>query len=117
MKKIAFILIIVVILLSSLAHAESSKVSQFRERVYILNNIIGTTLFYNIKDLGDGIVQLTATDLWVLVGTPSDKAGNVHTLFKLWKAVEGSGLPVAVYIVNSNGRTMMSENDNGLTVY
>ena len=36
-----------------------------------------------------------------------DRESNLETLFKLWSAHEGSGLPIAVYIRDSSGNLVM----------
>ena len=117
MKKTAFILMITVVLLSSLAHAHSNNIEQFRTRLHVISNITGVRLFYNVKDLGDGIVEVTASSSWISRASADDKADNMHTLFKLWKEIEGSDLGVVVHIVVGRGRAIMTESEYGLIVY
>ena len=117
MKKTAFILMITVVLLSSLAHAHSNNIEQFRTRLHVISNITGVRLFYNVKDLGDGIVEVTASSSWISRASADDKADNMHTLFKLWKEIEGSDLGVVVHIVDGRGRAIMTESEYGLIVY
>ena len=72
-----------------------------------VEKIAGFPFFTKVENLGDGIVQLTASDGW-MTAPYSDRAGNLNTLFKLWSAHEGSGLPVAVYSCLSFVRTEYS---------
>ncbi len=71
-------------------------------------SIAGFAFFSKIENLGDGIVQLTAHRQW-LAGPRADREGNLTTLFNLWSAHEGSGLPIAVYIVDSRGNVVMKK--------
>ena len=70
--------------------------------------IAGFQFFPRIENLGDGIVQLTADDRWI-AASRADRQSNVDTLADLWAEREGSGLPVAVYIVDSRGSVVMKE--------
>lgn len=63
----------------------------------------GITLFTKAENLGDGIVQITATDTW-LRAPHADKENSLQTIFKIWDAIEGTGLPIAVYITDENGK-------------
>lgn len=68
--------------------------------------VAGYRFFTRVENLGDGIVQLTADDRW-LAAPKADRESNLDTLFKLWDAHEASRLPIAVYIVDSDGDTVM----------
>lgn len=63
--------------------------------------------FTKAEELGDGIIQITATDAWVNLPKP-DKENTLHIIFKLWEENEGSGLPIAVYIVDKNDNQHLS---------
>lgn len=87
-----------------------SKFDAFVRDVEQLNKkvepIAGFPFFTRVENLGDGIVQLTAHDRW-LAAPRADRQGNLDTLFQLWSTHEGSGLPIAVYIVDSRGNIVM----------
>ena len=68
----------------------------------------GIIFFTQADDMGDGIVQVTATDNW-LSGPLADRKSNLNTIFQLWDTAEGSGLPIAVYVVDQNGNQRMSQ--------
>jgi uncharacterized protein YgiM (DUF1202 family) len=72
-----------------------------------IKSTTGITFFTKTENLGDGIVQVTATDTW-LSAPQSDRESNLRTIFQLWKAAEGSGLPIAVYVVDKYGNQRMS---------
>lgn len=89
----------------------NSKFEKFKVAFNELNARIkrktGITFFTEPEDLGDGIVQVTATDTWL--GAPqSDRESNLRTIFQLWDAAEASGLPIAVYVVDKYGNQWMS---------
>jgi len=65
----------------------------------------GVTFFTKAEDLGDGILQVTATDLWIS-GPQSAKESNVATINALWKAANDD-LPVMVQVVDRRGETVM----------
>ena len=67
----------------------------------------GTRLFTDSRYLGDGIVEIVATDTWSQ-GHPSDKADNLETVFQMWKAADGTGHPVMVRVVDHNGMLLMN---------
>ena len=67
----------------------------------------GIMLFTKSENLGDGIVQLTATDEWLRT-SQSNKDNSLQIVFKICDEIEGSGLPIAVYIVDENGNRQMT---------
>ena len=83
---------------------------RFKDAVTLLNEKVrqrvGGVFFDRVENMGDGIVQLRATRLW-LSGGRADQEGNLDTLFSLWDAAEGSGLPISVRIVDRSGRVVM----------
>ncbi len=91
------------------------RFDKFSRAVEILNNNvekrIGQKFFSKVENLGDGMVSLTPTAIW-LQGDEKSKKKNLHTIFMLWEAAEGTGLPVAVYIVDSGGNILMKESNN-----
>lgn len=72
-----------------------------------INKKMGITFFTKAEELGNGIIQVTATDAWVNTPKP-DKANTIRVLFELWDTAEGSGSPIAVYIVDKQGNQHMS---------
>lgn len=80
---------------------------KFRKAVEALDDSVyrkaGVRFFTRSEYLGDGIVQVTATDTWVNAPA-SDRQGNLRTLFELWDAAEGSGLPIMVRVVDGSGK-------------
>lgn len=87
--------------------------TKFRISVDALNQSmerqIGATLYSDVRDIGDGIVQLTATPTWLAASLP-DRESNLETLFKIWSAAEGTGQPIRVRIVDGNGQLIMEKN-------
>lgn len=69
--------------------------------------ILGASFFSSGRYRGDGIVEVTASDVWLASPRP-DRASNARILFLLWQASEGSGLPVFLNIVNRSGKIKMS---------
>lgn len=86
------------------------KFDAFVRDVEKLNNkvkpVAGFPFFTKVENLGDGIVQVTAHRRW-LEAPRADRESNLNTLFNLWSAHEGSGRPIAVYVVDSNGTVVM----------
>jgi SH3-like domain-containing protein len=72
-----------------------------------INKKMGITFFTQAEELGNGIIRVTATDAWVNTPKP-DKANTIRILFELWDTAEGSGSPIAVYIVDKQGNQHMS---------
>ena len=125
----------------------------------------GLRPYLSSRDLGDGIVEVTANDLWVvdinrlgeladdmdaivdtgvewratvhsfissldsprvsendhlfvtgdvglshgsLMDSDNLAESNVYSVFALWSAIENTGLPLACYVVNRDGRQLMS---------
>ncbi len=91
----------------------SSEFEKFEMAFNELNSSIkkktGVTFFTKVENLGDGIIQVTATDIW-LSGPKAARQSNLDTLFKIWDAADGSGLPIAVYVVDKNGKQQMLKN-------
>ncbi len=73
---------------------------------YKVKSATGVTFFTGVEDLADGIIRVTATETW-LSGSRQDRESNLRTIYKLWKAANDN-LPVAVYIVDSQGKRRMT---------
>ncbi len=87
---------------------EADKFRKFMVAFSILNERVksqtGIELFSDAEDMGDGILHVTATDVWLSAGTDV-KSSSLNTIYKLWQAADGngSGLPIAVYVRNAKG--------------
>jgi SH3-like domain-containing protein len=90
----------------------NEKFEKFRAAVEHLDAKVfqaaGVHFFTKVEDLGDGIVAVTATNTWISA-SHADREGNLLTLFNLWDAAEGSGLPIMVRVVDGNGKLIMSK--------
>lgn len=88
------------------------KFDQFRAAVEFLNararQRAGVDLFTKVENLGDGIVQISATDTWISAPY-GDRQSNLNTLFDLWDAADGSGRPIMVRIVDARGNEVMKK--------
>ncbi len=86
------------------------RFTNFENTVFDLNErvrkIAGADIFTEVENLGDGIVWVTATNVWV-EAPYSDRESNLNTLFDLWDAAEGSGLPIVVQVVDQHGTLVM----------
>jgi hypothetical protein len=93
----------------SAAPAERSF-TDFETTVFDLNERVrrtaGVDFFTKVENLGDGIVWVTATNVWV-EAPYSDRESNLNTLFDLWDAAEGSGLPIMVQVVDQQRNLVM----------
>ena len=91
---------------------ETDKFRKFMTAFSTLNQRVksqtGIELFSDAKDMGDGILHVTATDAWLSAGT-DEKSSSLDTVYKLWQATDGSGLPVAVYVRNAKGNIVMKK--------
>ena len=67
----------------------------------------GFTFFTEATYLGDGIIQITATDVW-LSAPYSDRTSGLQTVYDMWEAADGTGLSIAVYVVDSAGIRRMT---------
>jgi|GEM_PF-2203875 len=70
--------------------------------------VAGFPFFTAVENLGDGIVQVKAHPQW-LAAPRDDRENNLNKLFNLWSAHEASGLPIAVYVADSNGDVVMKK--------
>jgi hypothetical protein len=70
--------------------------------------IVGFRFFASVENLGDGMVQLIATRRWI---SEPEGARQVilDRLFEMWDENEGTGLPIAVYLVDTEGEPFMSK--------
>jgi len=68
----------------------------------------GVVLFASAEDMGDGIVNVTATPTW-LSGPQADREANLQTTYNLWEAAQSNDLPIWVNIVNPQGEIVMTK--------
>lgn len=68
----------------------------------------GNVFFTEAEDLGEGIIQVTATDRW-LNRPKTDREKILKTIFQLWDSADSTGLPITVYIADQNGIRRMEE--------
>jgi len=67
----------------------------------------GSTFFTSCRYAGDGIVNITATDIW-LSAPREDRESNAQTIYEMWRAAEGTGLPVFVNFYDQRGNKIMT---------
>ena len=88
------------------------KFDRFRASIEHLNAIaraeLGADFFTRVENLGDAIVRITATDLW-WSAPRSDRNSNLNTVFNLWDAADGTGLPIMVRITDERGEKLMTK--------
>ena len=93
------------------APSADAKFQRFQAAFDALNASVeqrsGVRLFTKAENLGDGMVQVTATDRW-LNAPRADQKSSLKTVFQMWDAADGSGLPIAVYVVDERGNQRMS---------
>lgn len=86
------------------------RFANFKNTIFDLNERVrqatGVDFFTKIENLGDGLVWVTATNVWV-EAPYSDRESNLNKLFDLWDAAEGSGLPIMVQVVDQRGILVM----------
>lgn len=88
----------------------SLEFERFRAAVQFLNDRAqqaGSAYFVRIEHLGYGVVQVTASDAW-LAAPAEERQDTLDTLYRLWRAADGSGFPVVVRIVDKQG-TLVAE--------
>lgn len=92
--------------------ATSDAYRRFEQSFRQLNDSIqsqyGIRLFSGSHYQGDGIVEVTATPDWLAAPADSQRS-SLQTVFNLWDAAEGTGLPIAVYVVDQGGQVVMRQ--------
>lgn len=67
-----------------------------------------TVFFTEAEDLGDGVIQVTATQRWL--NSPKEiREKYLNTIFQLWNAADRSGLPITVHIADHDGSRRLSK--------
>jgi Bacterial SH3 domain len=91
---------------------ESGPLRMFRSEVEYFNNravaAAGVDLFSGVAPLGEGGVQVVATDAWVTMPA-SGQRSYVNALFGRWQAAVGGIQPLHLEIVDANGVVMMEK--------
>lgn len=90
---------------------ETQKFRNFKAAFNELNTRIakqtGSTFFTKPEDLGNGVIQVTATDKW-LNTTNEEKERNLRAIFDLWNHAEGNPPAMAVHVIDKDGNHQMS---------
>ncbi|MGD8387598.1 MAG: SH3 domain-containing protein [Desulfobacteraceae bacterium] len=85
---------------------ESEKFPAFKNAFDILNQKVESTYgkkpFIEVKDLGDGVVQIKASDFWL-----NDQT-DINQLYSLLKEMGKSPFPIAIHIVDQDGNRHLS---------
>ena len=83
---------------------------RFRQSVDYLNSralsVAGVGLFTTVEAVGDGVVQVAATDAWSTI-PPAGQQSYANTLLDRWAAARGHGGPISVQIVDPDGQVLL----------
>jgi uncharacterized protein YgiM (DUF1202 family) len=92
--------------------ATAAALAQFRATVSELNDralaAAGVDLFTDVKALGDGVVQVTATEAWAVVPEGGQQS-YANALFGYWLAAAGSERPLRLQIVDRTGQVLREQ--------
>jgi hypothetical protein len=84
--------------------------ARFRQSVDYLNSravsVAGVGLFTTVETVGDGVVQVAATDAWSTI-PPAGQQSYANTLLDRWAAARGHGGPISVQIVDPDGQVLL----------
>jgi Bacterial SH3 domain len=90
--------------------ADAADLARFRDSVDYLNSrstsVAGADLFDGVQAVGDGVVQVGATDAWSSI-PPAGQQSYANTLLDRWAAARGYTGPVAVQIVDPDGKVLL----------
>ena len=91
---------------------EPVDLQRFRDSVDYLNSraqaVAGADLFTEVEPLGDGAVQVGATEAWTTL-SPAGQRSYANTLLDRWAAASGRADHVTVQIVDDRGQVLMEE--------
>ena len=62
----------------------------------------GRTIFLEVTDLGDGVVQIVASDFWL------NEQTDIDQLYSLLDEMGESHFPIAIHIVDQDGNRHLS---------
>jgi uncharacterized protein YgiM (DUF1202 family) len=92
--------------------ATAAALAQFRETVSKLNEralaAAGVELFTDVKALGDGAVQVIATEAWTVVPEGGQQS-YMNTLFSHWLAAAGGEQPLRLQVVDRAGQVLREQ--------
>ena len=84
--------------------------ARFRQSVDYLNSravsVAGVGLFTTVEVVGDGTVQVAATEAWSTI-PPAGQQSYANTLLDRWAAARGHGGPISVQIVDPDGQVLL----------
>jgi hypothetical protein len=88
---------------------DAAALARLKENVDYINEsalaAAGVTLFTGIRSLGNGVVQVTATDTWSTV-PDAGKQSYMNSLFATWSAAAGGGPALRVEVVDPTGQVL-----------
>jgi uncharacterized protein YgiM (DUF1202 family) len=91
---------------------DGSPLGQFRRDVAYFNEravaAAGVDLFTSVAELGEGGVQVVATEAWATMSQPGQQS-YLNALFGRWRAAAGAGQPLRLEIVDPNGALMIEK--------
>jgi hypothetical protein len=92
--------------------ATAAALARFRETVTNLNEralaAAGVDLFTDVKALGDGVVQVTATDAWTVVPEGGQQS-YMNALLGHLLAATGGGQPLRLQVVDRTGQVLREQ--------
>jgi Bacterial SH3 domain len=89
---------------------DASPLGRFRREVAYFNEravaAAGVDLFTGVESLGEGGVQVVATEAWATMSQPGQQS-YLNALFGRWQAAAGADQALRLEIVDPNGALMM----------
>jgi hypothetical protein len=89
---------------------DPADLARFRQSVDYLNSravsVAGVDLFTTVEAVGEGVVQVAATEAWSAI-PPAGQQSYVNTLLDRWAAARGHGGPIRVQIVDPDGQVLL----------
>lgn len=89
---------------------DAAELARFRDSVDYLNSrsnsVAGVKLFDGVQPVGNGVVRVGATDAWSSI-PPGSQQSYANTLLDRWAAARGYSGPLAVQIVDSDGKVLL----------
>ena len=90
--------------------SDAAELARFRDSVDYLNSrsstVAGANLFEGVEALGDGVVEVGATDAWSSI-PPGGQQSYANTLVDRWAAARGYSGPATVRIVGPDGKVLL----------
>jgi Bacterial SH3 domain len=89
---------------------DPADLTRFRQSVDYLNSravsVAGVDLFTTVETVGNGVVQVAATEAWSTI-PPAGQQSYANTLLDRWAAARGHGGPISVQIVAPDGQVLL----------